>query len=708
MSIPQWFADDASCGPTNSMTGLIKHTTHDRSSQQDKFTAERYDEGSSKGAFRTQKNIKQQDEYAQKFFQRPGQESIPPNIYNFDQMSRGLETIVHESQRNGDWAESFLNQSESTHHHIMPGHARSEFENFEMIYKKAQNQDKWATEFSQFNQLPKSDIEIRPEEIAAFEQAFEDAKKSANWESEFEAQEQSWVNEFKQQEGIGSGDYTKTELSEIASKLIASVEGETNPKFKNSSFMNFMKKLSNKELSIEGNKVVEQKVPIPNANWASEFETQQHNINNNNWASEFNNIQTGPHSNWAQEFYNATTSDIPNNGEGSTLRAASNEFDSGWAAEFQKAHYRINKENPNATPALDEWIKDYKDYKEDSIDQTMEELQSDWEKYSPTNMGYSLNSPFYDDYKFQPINPYLTTPNLLSEISTTKGQILTDSILILEAKVQLDPNDSQAWYQLGTKQQENEQEPNAIAALRKAVTLNPQILDAWMSLAVSYTNEYRRDFVYNALESWFDHSPKYKQLLEQQRANGNLVDHKFFTDLFIQAALLNPGENLDPDVQVGLGILYNVSEEYNKAVDCFQTALSLRPNDYLLWNKLGATLANALESEKAVNAYFNALEINPLYVRARYNLAMSFINMKEYREAAEHLLAALALQTGEANAITSDELNNDSSFHSVTRGVMSSNIWATLKVCCGFLNRPDLENKCDIKDLSAFKQEFEF
>ncbi|CAG8446072.1 9893_t:CDS:2, partial [Funneliformis caledonium] len=389
--------------------------------------------------------------------------------------------------------------------------------------------------------------------------------------------------------------------------------------------------------------------------------------------------------------------------------AASNEFDSGWATEFQKAHNRINEDNSNATPALDEWMKDYKDYKEDSIDQTMEDLQSDWEKYRPINTGYSLDPPLHDIYEFHPNNPYLTTPNLLPETSTTKEQILADSILILEAKVQIDPNDSNAWYQLGTRQQENEQEPKAIAALRKAVALNPQILDAWMSLAVSYTNEYQRDDVYSVLESWFDHSHKYKQLLEQQRAKGNFVDpHSFFTDLFIQAALLNPGENLDPDVQVGLGILYNVSEEYNKAVDCFQTALSLRPNDYLLWNKLGATLANARESEKAVNAYFNALEINPLYVRARYNLAISFINMKEYREAAEHLLAALALQTGETNAITSDELNKDSSFHSVAGGVMSSNIWATLKACCKFLDRPDLENKCDIRDLSAFKQEFEF
>ena len=119
-------------------------------------------------------------------------------------------------------------------------------------------------------------------------------------------------------------------------------------------------------------------------------------------------------------------------------------------------------------------------------------------------------------------------------------------------------------------------------------------------------------------------------------------------------------------------------------------------------------MANAREPEKAANAYFNALEINPLYVRARYNLAISFINMKEYRDAAEHLLAALAVQIGETDTIADDANIKDSSFQSISGKAMSSNIWDTLKMCCGFLERPDLEKKCDIKDLNAFKQEFEF
>lgn len=69
----------------------------------------------------------------------------------------------------------------------------------------------------------------------------------------------------------------------------------------------------------------------------------------------------------------------------------------------------------------------------------------------------------------------------------------------------------------------------------------------------------------------------------------------------------------------------------------------------MLWNRLGATLANSGKSEEAIDAYHRALDLKPTFVRARYNLGVSCINIGCYTEAAQHLLGSLAMHQVEGD-----------------------------------------------------------
>lgn len=40
--------------------------------------------------------------------------------------------------------------------------------------------------------------------------------------------------------------------------------------------------------------------------------------------------------------------------------------------------------------------------------------------------------------------------------------------------------------------------------------------------------------------------------------------------------------------------------------------------DWLLYNRVGATMANSGHADDALQYYYRALELNPVYIRARY------------------------------------------------------------------------------------------
>lgn len=63
---------------------------------------------------------------------------------------------------------------------------------------------------------------------------------------------------------------------------------------------------------------------------------------------------------------------------------------------------------------------------------------------------------------------------------------------------------------------------------------------------------------------------------------GTCTDHSIGTDLpSNNDSPIHPNPN-----QVVLGVLYNVSHDYDAAATAFRKALDRRPDDYSLWNKV--------------------------------------------------------------------------------------------------------------------------
>ena len=347
----------------------------------------------------------------------------------------------------------------------------------------------------------------------------------------------------------------------------------------------------------------------------------------------------------------------------------------------------------------------YEDFKK-SQDQTYPADMPQWEKDFAR---YASTRANFGDYKFEEKeqNQFIDLPREHDPYKIglqlmENGAKLSEAALAFEAAIHKDANRVEAWLKLGEVQTQNEKEIAGISALEKCLDLHPENSEALMTLAISYINEGYDNAAFATLERWI--STKYPQVADKARQqNLEIIDedrytlNKRVTNLFMSAAQLSPDQaSMDADVQMGLGVLFYAQEDFDKTIDCFKAALSIRPNDPLLWNRLGASLANLNRSEEAVDAYFKALELKPTFVRARYNLGVSCINIGCYKEAAEHLLSGLAMHEVEGQETT---LNQN----------QSSSLMETLKRAFIALDRRDLvEIVRPGMDLNQFRGEFNF
>ncbi|KAH9002058.1 peroxisome targeting signal receptor [Lactarius hatsudake] len=274
--------------------------------------------------------------------------------------------------------------------------------------------------------------------------------------------------------------------------------------------------------------------------------------------------------------------------------------------------------------------------------------------------------PILDPYVFEQNNKYLDpssstqSPLALAKQMLEHNASLSEVALLLEAAIQkgeLGEGGYEAWILLGETRNMDEREEAGMKALTEGVRIAEEAGAAGMGmLTVPVPPEAQNSLTRS---SWHSH---------------NVV-----TEAFLTVARTQHAQGvIDPDVQLALGVLFYTNGAYDRAKDCFESALSVRPTDYLLWNRLGS--ARTAE----------ALILRPTYTRAIYNVGVACLNIGAHKEAAEHLLSALSMQE--------------------TTGDKSKQLWQTLRRAFIAMERKDLADLTnDDPSLDVFRSEgFEF
>jgi tetratricopeptide (TPR) repeat protein len=112
-----------------------------------------------------------------------------------------------------------------------------------------------------------------------------------------------------------------------------------------------------------------------------------------------------------------------------------------------------------------------------------------------------------------------------------------------------------------------------------------------LDLSCSYTNNLSRFGALNNLKKWILNHPLYGTKNDENDLSNDIKTlEKDVLNLFLSAL---EKDSKDVSLYTALGVLYNITNDYDSAEKFFLKAIEINPDSFALWNKLGATRANS-------------------------------------------------------------------------------------------------------------------
>jgi tetratricopeptide (TPR) repeat protein len=240
----------------------------------------------------------------------------------------------------------------------------------------------------------------------------------------------------------------------------------------------------------------------------------------------------------------------------------------------------------------------------------------------------------------------------------------------------IEPKNPKVWCNLGVLYFQKEQYARAEAALRQAVEARPDYARAWDNLGSALGSQNMLEEAFQACQRAAELNPTYpeahfkmgiihfgagRQLeaAESFRLAMQLpilrpyiyafmgiiqarTEHPEEAEASIrQAAAADPGCGLLWTAWNELGMARSLAKEYDKAIDAYDEALSVKADEPEIWFNLGLNCHAAGYHARAQHFYQRAIDLNPHYYKAWHNLGILLAELGLHSKASMAFWSAL-------------------------------------------------------------------
>ncbi len=225
-----------------------------------------------------------------------------------------------------------------------------------------------------------------------------------------------------------------------------------------------------------------------------------------------------------------------------------------------------------------------------------------------------------------------------------------DEVETCEKTVLADPNNAEAYNNLGTAYSKVGRWEDAIAMCKRAIEIQPDFALAYNNLGSIYGLMSRYEEAIESLEQ----AVKIKRDYAEAYYNlgftyDKLKRYQEAVEFYRQAVKSKPDY---AEAYISLGVDLGRLEQHEKAIDAFNEAVRIDPNNMEAYGNLGVTYDKLDKFEQAIDAFEQAIKINPDNARLHFLLGSVYLKAGDKDSAQKECEILKTLDTEKAGKLS--------------------------------------------------------